>query len=298
MAHYNIELPKEFVMIGSVLKAIEIMQQFTPDQPLISLADLSTRLNYPKTTIHTILKTLEFKGFVERGGNGMYSLGTAIIPMTQSVRVNVQLRDRAAPLLRELGEFCGESIYLTVQNGPFCLYIYAIESPDRLMARTAVGDTMPMHCTSVGKAILAFLPEDKVQEILAQSGLPAYNEHTITGMEALREELHTTRKRGFAIDNSEHEEGVFCLGAPIFNEQGEPFASCSISGTDSEIISRKLDAFSAGIRYTAQEISRRMGFVPKADTLLWREMTNPLREGGSKSREGGSKSREGGSRSR
>jgi DNA-binding IclR family transcriptional regulator len=266
-------------MIGSVLKAIEIMQAFNPDHPQLSLNELSQALAYPKTTIHTILKTLESKDFIERGENGSYSLGTAIIPMTQAVRVNVQLRDRAAPLLRELGEYCGESIYLTVKKGPYCLYIYAIESPDRLMARTAVGDTMPMHCTSVGKAILSFLPGEQVMEILSETGLKEYNPRTITTIEPLLEELVLTRKRGFSLDNSEHEENVFCIGAPIFNEKGEPFASCSISGTDKEIIGKRLEDFSAGIRYTAQEISRRMGFVPKADTLIWKDTSNPLRDG-------------------
>ncbi len=266
-------------MIGSVLKAIEILELFSPDRPELSLAEISAQLQYPKTTVHTILKTLLSKEFVEQNTAGLYSLGTAIIPMTQSVRVNVQLRDRAAPLLRELGEFCGESIYLTVQNGAYCLYIYAIESTHRLLARTAVGDRMPMHCTSVGKAILAYLPEAEVRKIVMVSGMPEFNEHTITSLERLIDDLAVTRSRGFAIDASEHEEGTFCLGAPIFNERGEPFASCSISGTDREIVGEKLELYSAGIRYTAQEISSRMGFVPKADKLLWREMSNPLREG-------------------
>ncbi len=264
-------------MIGSVLKAIEIMQAFTPDRPLIGLNELSEMLGYPKTTIHTILKTLESKKFIEPLGNGMYCLGTAIISMTQSVRVNVQLRDRAAPLLRELGEFCGESIYLTVKDGPFCLYIYAIESPDRLMARTAVGDTMPMHCTSVGKAILAFLSKDQVLEIFEEAGLEKFNDQTITEIVPLMEELARTRKRGYSLDISEHEDNVFCLGAPIFSESGEPIAACSISGMDKEIIGEKLELFSECIRYTAQEISRRMGYVPKGDTLIWKEIRNPLR---------------------
>ncbi len=265
-------------MIGSVLKAIEIMDVFSPDRPELSLAAISDILGYPKTTIHTILKTLESKNFIEQSDQGLYSLGTAIIPMTQAVRVNVQIRDRAAPLLRELGEFSGESIYLTVQRGSYCLYIYAIESPNRLMARTAVGDIMPMHCTSVGKAILSFLPETMVRSLIGQSGMEAYTEKTITDVETLLEDLRTTRSRGFAIDNSEHEEHLYCLGAPIFNERGEAFASCSISGRDREIVGSKLELFSSAIRYTAQEISRRMGFVPRGDTLLWKEINNPLRD--------------------
>ncbi len=266
-------------MITSVLKAIEIMELFSPERPEMSLAEVSSLLGYPKTTIHTILKTLESKEFVEQNTAGLYSLGTAIIPMTQAVRVNVMLRDRAAPLLRELGEFCGESIYLTIKNDAYCLYIYAIESPHRLMARSAVGDRMPMHCTSVGKAILAFLPEKEVRHITLESGLPEYSDTTITSIDNLMAELHETRERGYSLDSAEHVRGTYCIGAPIFDQSGIPFASCSISGNDSEIVNVKRELYSAAIRYTAQEISNRMGFMPSGDKMLWRELTNPLREG-------------------
>ena len=265
-------------MIGSVLKAIEIMQCFSPDHPTLSLGEISTRVGYPKTTIHTILNTLESKGFIERSEAGIYSLGMAIIPMTQAIRVNVQLRDRAAPLLRELGDFCSESVYLTVLDEPYCLYIYAIESPDRLLERTAVGDVMPMHCTSVGKAILAYLPPERVHSIIAEAGLEQFNSNTHSSEESLFQDLAETRKRGFAIDRAEHELWTYCLGSPIFDERGRVFASCSIAGSDAEIIGSKEPLFSACLRYTAQEISRRMGYVPKGDTLIWRETSNPLRQ--------------------
>ena len=265
-------------MIASVIKAIEILEVFNPEKPILSLAELSSKLQYPKTTIHTILKTLEYKGFVEKGENGTYSLGTAIIPMTQAVRVNVQLRDRAAPLLRELGDLCRESVYLTILDGSSCLYIYAIESPDRLLARSAVGERVCLHCTSVGKAILSFLPDEKVKGLVEQSGMPQFNERTITDINALLTDLSESRSRGYSIDNAEHEDGTFCLGSPIFDETGKVFASCSIAGSDPEILGKKKILFSDGVRFTAQEISRRMGFVPKGDKLIWKEIANPLRK--------------------
>ncbi len=243
----------------------------------MTLAEISEELGYPKTTLHTILKTLESRGFIEKGENGTYSLGLAIIPLTQVVRVNVQLRDRAAPLLRELGDFTRESVYLTVLDNITGLYIYAIESPDRLLARTAVGERVSLHCTAVGKAILSFMPEDTVKKIILQSGMKIYTKKTINSTDSLLSDLTKTRKRGFSIDNAEHEEGTYCVGAPIFNEQGSVFASCSVSGSDPEIIGSNLKMFSAGVQFTAQEISRRMGFVPTGDKLIWKEIMNPLR---------------------
>ncbi len=266
--------------INSVLKAIDILQVFSSDEPVLSLAEISRRLGYPKSTVHTLINTLESRGFIERGAGNNYALGSALIPMTQAVRVNVHLRDRAAPLLRELGDYCRESVYLTVLDGNRCLYIYAIESSHRLLARTAIGDRVHLHCTSTGKAILAFLSPEEVQRIVAQAGLPAFTEHTLTTLDRLLPELEESRRRGYALDREEHELGTFCVGSPIFDEQGQVIGSCSISGPDPAIVAARLPDFSAAVRYTAQEVSRRMGFVPKPDKLLWRETANPLRPGG------------------
>jgi DNA-binding IclR family transcriptional regulator len=271
-------------MINSLLKAIDVMNAFSIDHPILTLSELSRKLGYPKTTVHTILNTLESKGFIEKTENNAYALGWAVIPMTQAVRVNVQIRDRAAPLLRELGDFSGVSVYLTVLKGSYSLYIYAIESSDRLLARSVVGDMAHMHCTAVGKATLAFLPRDKIEAIIDDAGLPRFTEHTITDAVKLFAELEETKKRGYALDFEEHEQRTYCIGSPIFNEQGRVIGSCSVSGSDPELVHDRVMEFAPGVCYTAQEISRRMGFVPKADTLLWREATNPLRSGNNPSR--------------
>src|SRR5690606_23948422 len=120
-----------------------------------TVTDISRRLNMPKSTAHNLLTTLLSDGFIEKTDNDSYALGTAVIMLTQKVRVNVELRDRAAPYLRELADQCDESVYLALPHGDSVLYIYAIESSRRLIARTAVGDLAHLHSTGVGKAILA-----------------------------------------------------------------------------------------------------------------------------------------------
>ena len=122
-------------MIKSVAKAIDIMRAFSPSEPRLTLAEIARRRGLPKSTVHNLLATLLAYGFIEKAGDDYYALGTAIIALTQAVRVNVELRDRAAPLLRELADACRESVYLTVLDRDHCLYIYAIESPKRLLAR-------------------------------------------------------------------------------------------------------------------------------------------------------------------
>lgn len=249
-------------MIKSVAKALEILNIFTPNEPRMTLSEIARRMGIPKSTVHNLLSTLLAYGYIEKLEDDHYALGNFIITLTQAVRINVELRDRAAPLLRELANACRDSVYLTVLDGDYCLYVYAIESPSRLLARTVTGDRVPLHCTATGKAILASLPDKQVSGILTRVGMPSFTSATITDPEKLYKDLTETRKRGFALDTGEHEKNVYCIGAPIFNHQGRGFAACSISGVDPEIIKGRRLELSALVTNTAQEISRRMGYVP------------------------------------
>ena len=249
-------------MINSLLKAINILEAFCPDQPRLSLTEISARLGMPKGTTHNLVKTLVSRRFMERTDDGRYALGPAIVALTQSVRLNVELRDRAAPLLRQLGDACRESVYLAALDDGHALYIYAIESPRRLLARTAVGDRVPLHCTSLGKAMLSGLPASRVEAIIARVGLERFTDTTISDPDLLRQELEQTRRRGYAIDRGEHEAGIYCVGAPITDVHGHVIAACSVSSSDPDTINDKLPQYATRVTYTAQEVSRRMGYVP------------------------------------
>ena len=255
-------------MIQSVLKAIDIMDLFSPEQPYLTLGQISERLSMPKSTTHNLIATLTSRGFMEKVNDDYYALGTAIISLSQAVRVNAELRDRAAPLLRELADVVKESVYLTYFDGTFILYIYAIESSNRLMARTAVGERVHLHCTGNGKSILTALSREQVETIAEKAGLPKFTDTTITNLDALHEEIEQSRQRGYTVDNQEHEMGTFCIGAVIRNAQGQPIGGCSISGSDSYIIEEQPNGLVDDLLYVAQEISRRMGYVPATPSLL------------------------------
>jgi len=249
-------------MVNSVLKAIQVMNLFSASEPRLTVTEIARRLNMPKSTAHSLLNTLVSEGFIEKMGRESYALGTAVIVLTQRVRVNVELRDRAAPYLRELADQCAESVYLTIRDGDYVLYIYAIESSRRLIARTAVGDRAYLHCTGVGKAILAELPLQEVDQIIERVGLPAITSYTTTDVAALKEKLLQTRERGYSFDNQENELRNFCIGAAIFDGTGQVIGACSVAGTDPEIIGKRAPELSENIRRTALTISRNMGYIP------------------------------------
>jgi DNA-binding IclR family transcriptional regulator len=249
-------------LIHSVLKALDILQLFSTDEPRLSLMEISQRLHLPKSTTHNLLNTLLSRRFIEKSEDGRYALGPEIIALTQAVRINVELRNLAAPVLRDLSDACRESAYLTVLDGDACLYIYAVESPRRLRARTAVGDRAHLHCTAVGKALLSGLSDEEIALLAQRVGLPRFTENTITTVEPLLIEVAQSRLRGYAVDQQEHEWGNFCVGAPIRNGRGRVIAACSAAGTDPQILGDKLPEFVTRVTYAAQEISRYMGYVP------------------------------------
>ena len=249
-------------MVNSVLKAIDILQVFSSAEPRLSLGEISRRLDLPKSTTHNLINTLAMRGFIEKTDDGVYALGSAIIKLTQSVRLNAELRDRAAPLMRQLADTCRTSVYLAVPDGDYVLYIYAVESPQRLLARTAVGDLAHLHSTAVGKAILSVLPKQKVNEIINRAGMPQITNATITDPRVLQEKLALSQERGYALDHSENERETYCIGTPIFDHKGQVIAACSLSGTDPEIVGDRQPNLSKHLLSAAQELSRRMGYVP------------------------------------
>ncbi|RYE11236.1 MAG: IclR family transcriptional regulator [Hyphomicrobiales bacterium] len=248
----------------SLAKAMRVLKLFSAQEPRLSLAEISVRLDMPKSTTHSILKSLVAEGLIEKIGGEAYALGTGILALSQTVRVNVEIRDRAAPHVRALADQAGESVYLTFREGDRILYIYAVESSRRLIARTAVGDRMPMHCTGVGKAILGHLPEEEARGILERVGMPRVTPKTITDIDVLMADLREIRERGYSRDDSENEMGNYCVGAPIYGANGNVVGGCSIAGTDPEIIGARAPALSRALISTCLDISRNLGYVPSS----------------------------------
>ena len=248
-------------MINSIIKASTILDAFTASRPRLSLAQMADATGYPKTTLYTLAATLVHVGLLERAGDS-YVLGKRVVSLSQAVRVNVEIRDRAAPILRELADETRESVYLTVPDGTWVLYLYAIESSHRLAARSAIGERAHFHCTAVGKAMLAFMSEDERGRITAVHGLPPVTPSTITSSEALEAELASIRQLGFSTDNAEHEPDIYCIGAPILDHSGEVIGAASVSGNSERLITERLDETASRVLDAADRVSRRMGYVP------------------------------------
>ncbi len=253
------QVPGHIVL--SVLKALDILEAFAEGDHMLGITDLSKRLGLAKSTVYNLVSTLKYRGYIEEDPmTNRYSLGVRLLELSQAVRANVEIRDRAAPLLRELAQSSREAVYLTILHRNRSVYIYSIEASGRLPSRSPIGERVPLHCTAVGKAKLAFMPEEQVDRIISTEELTRYTENTITDPERLRHELARIRQLGYAVDYEEHEVGIRCVGAPIRDDSGAVIASCSVSGPTGRMQDERIAELGPQVAKVAATISQRLGY--------------------------------------
>lgn len=171
----------------------------------------------------------------------------------------MSIHEIALPYMRELLDQFQETVNLGVLEGDEVVYIQILESPQAFKMSSRIGGRDPAHATALGKAILAFLPEEEVERIAHVTGLPKRTEKTISSLQRLREELVTIRQRGYAMDEGENEEGACCVGAPIFDHRGTVIAALSISGPCLHFSPEKVAEMGTALRRVTSQISQKMG---------------------------------------
>jgi DNA-binding IclR family transcriptional regulator len=172
----------------------------------------------------------------------------------------IDLRSVARPILEELVADTGETAHLVVFDEPYVVYVDKVDSPSAVRMHSRVGGRMPLYCTAAGKAMLAWLPDDVVDRVLAEP-TPARTAHTLTSAGAVRADLEVIRARGWSLDDVENEAEIRCVGAAIFDRSGAVVAACSLSGPDQRITSERAYDLGPRVRAAADAIGRCLGAV-------------------------------------
>jgi len=209
---------------------------------------------------------LERHRMVERTSTGKFRLGLRLFDYGNRAIEQYDLRDRAQPHLRRLVTETEETAHLCVLEAARVIYIDKIEPARAVRMITRVGATNPLHCTSVGKAIMAFLPEEKVDELFKRIRYERFTHRTIATPEALRAELEKTRRRGYAIDDEEIEDGLRCIAVPLLDAQRQPVAAVSVSGPSFRVTAQKLPAIANHLLQCVRGISMDMGYISMGRT--------------------------------
>jgi len=227
----------------------------------LSLIELATELRLHKSTAHRLLMILERHRMVEREPrSGRYRLGLRLFEFGAIAISRFNIRDYARPHLERVLFETEETVHLCVLDAGEVLYVDKVEPSRSVRMASKIGRLAPAHCSAVGKAMLAHLPERDLDEILKQRGLPRMTVNTIVTPAELKAELRTIRDRGYAIDNEEAEEGVRCVGAVVLGPNGRPAGAISTSAPSFRLTPERVPAVAESVCRAAKAISAESGY--------------------------------------
>ena len=255
-------------IVKPVAKALQTLIVLGEAKRDLSLAELCPRVGLPKTTVFRYLQTLVAQGFVRHDPQtDRYGLGLRLWDLGQLVGASSRLREIAILPMEELRDHFDETVNLGVLDGKEIVYMEMAESRKSLRMQARLGGRDPVYSTSLGRAMLAFLPDDRWSEHLP-TRLSARTVRTISSLPDLRTELTATRRRGYAIDNGENEEDARCIGAPIRNRRGDVIAAVSLSAPASRFAEDRESEVAQAVVSTARRISRRLGYGEGEDPAV------------------------------
>ncbi len=250
--------------LGSVANAARVLKSFSAAHPTWGVAELAGHLELSTSTTHRLLSTLTDEGVLDQDGeSGRYRLGLSVFDMAAAAPTQRTLHEAVLVSMTELRSRTGETVQVGVLDGRQVVYVERLDSPNTLRVFTELGRRNDAHCTSSGKALLAFTPRTQRNRILDGWVLPRHTDSTITDMSELRAELDRIRRQGHAENRQEFETGVESIAAPIRDASGNAVASLSVAGP-ADRIDRNRMAFADAVRAMARTVSGQMGWRSRA----------------------------------
>lgn len=246
--------------IQSLARGLKILALLADSPEGGSVTEVAEALGVDKGSASRLVATLVKYGFAEKDPlSRRFTLGPQVVTLSRSLLDRMPLRDVAKPYLRELMRSTGECAHIGILSQNKVLYIDQVESPASLRVNAEVGFLAPLHCTALGKVLLAF------NRILLPDPLERFTESTLVTKEAMRRELEKVRQQGYAVDDEEFDIGVRCVAAPVFDFRNKVIGSIGISGPLSRMTSANMDSMIEQVLFTSHRLSEKMKFSQELD---------------------------------
>lgn len=243
----------ELLVSNSVKKAFEIIKFISNNQGSLSLSELGRQLNMNKTTMFRYLETLEVLNILERRDSNWY-LGIELFSLGHKVDANSRIVERIHPKLMDISKRLNETVNLVGMYDNSALYLDKVESSRALQMRSQLGDHLPLHCTSLGKAILSCLPLNEVDNILNIIELKPYTSHTVTSIDELKKQIDFVKINGYSLEKEELEPGLSCIAVPLFIKSIDFYGGLSFSGSPDRFTEEKVKELSGELKILADKI--------------------------------------------
>jgi len=241
--------------IQSLARGLTILEKLAQEESSLSITELAVMLGVNKSTASRLAKTLLQHGFVEKAADERsYCLGPMLVSLSRKVITRLPLREAAKPYLQMLVAESGECAHLAVHLRGKALYIDQAESPSSLRVNVEVGQLAPLHCTALGKVLLAF------SDLPLPIPLEPYTPRTIIDPVVLAAELGRVRQQGFAVDDQEFDSNVRCIAAPVFDYRSKLVGAMGISGPAARLSKERISDLAPRVVDIARQLSDRLKF--------------------------------------
>lgn len=246
---------------GTVRKAMWLLECLAEAPEALGLTEIAQATALNKATAYRLLTVLKDAGLVAQDERDRrYRLGLRLAQFGTQALERLEVRRLARPYMVSLMQSTGQTVHLAILEGSEVVYAEKVEGLEAVTLRSRVGGTPPAHATSVGKCLLAFLPLEERELLLSKLPLPRFTRHTITNREAFLRHLEGVRRKGYAVDNEDHREGLRCVGAPVFDASGRAVAAVSIAGPTFRISPATIPRLARQVMHCAQAISAALGY--------------------------------------
>lgn len=249
--------------VQSADKILKILETLSITGP-IGVVELSNMMGFHKSTTFRLLSSLQYMGYVKQDkDSSKYQLTFKVLEIAGRLLNKMDIVSIAHPHIKKLVEICGETVHLVQRSGNDIVYIDKVESDTNSIRMVSnIGTTMPMYCSGVGKAIMATLSREEVENIWNKSRIENITPNTITKLEELYEVLDEVNEKGYALDNEENELGVRCIAGAIVDYKGEARNAFSISAPASRMTDSRIRELSKYILEVKETISKELGYLP------------------------------------
>jgi len=245
--------------IQSLHRALDILESIV-EKDEIGVTELSKELGLPKGTVHRLVVTFEDRGYVKQDlKNGKYRYGVKLLELGGTAFSKLELRKVAAPILQELVAKTNETVHLVILDKDEVVYIDKLEGTETLRSHSRIGYRSPLHCTGVGKVLLAYLPDEEINRIIKNRGLTRYTANTITDEVQMKLELKKIREQGYSTDNEEHELGIRCVAVPVWDYTDQVVSALSITIPSIRMSEERMRCLIEIVKKAGADLSTRLG---------------------------------------
>ena len=251
--------------VKSAQRVLEIFELLTQYPQGLTVKEISEFLDLPQSSTFNLVKTLYENNYLTQGELKKYKLGPKLIHIGASARESLDIHSVGAPHLKLLMEQVQETVFLAVLSKNEIVYIAKIDSNRSIRTSAQPGYRKPLYCTGLGKAFLTFMPRNEQKKYLDNTEFVKFTKKTITDRELLKKQLDNFKHLGYAFDDEENEEGLYCLAAPIYGVDGMMIAAISVAGPKERMLARK-EKIINHLLITSNKISAGLGYTNQKNT--------------------------------